>query len=244
MFIDPLLNPLLALDPLISILILTLVISFIVTLIYKYTTDQKKMKELKDKMTAHQKSIKENKHDTKKVMQLQKEVMDFNMQYMMHSFRATLFTFIPVILFFGWMTTHYSYEPILPGQEFNVTAYFNDGFSGNVTADGNFTFISNKTQTIAPIVSWRVKGNAGINLMTFSINQEEKPVYNTEILIDSEKYSNPIKTFKKMEINKIIISNKPLKLMNLFGIKFNWFWTYFLFTLIFTSLLRKFMRVY
>jgi len=244
MFIDGMLNPLLALDPLVSILILTLVISFLVTVIYKYTTDQKKMKELKDKMTAHQKSMKDNKHDTKKVMQLQKEVMDFNMQYMMHSFRATLFTFIPVILFFGWMTAHYSYEPILPEQEFNVTVYFNEGFSGNVTADGNFTFINDKTQAITPIVSWRMKSGSGANLLAFSINQEEKPAYNTEILIDSEQYSNPIKAFKKMEISKIVVSNKSLKIMNLLGIKFNWFWTYFVFTMIFTSLLRKFMKVY
>ena len=95
-------------SPLFGIGIVAFIFTLIVTLIYKYTTDQIFMKNVKSEIKDIQKQMKEHKEDHKKVMELQKTAMEKNMKYMMHSFKPMLFTFIPVILIFGWLRTAYA----------------------------------------------------------------------------------------------------------------------------------------
>lgn len=95
-------------SPLFGIGVVAFIFTLIVTLIYKYTTDQIFMKDVKSEIKDIQKQMKEHKEDHKKVMDLQKIVMEKNMKYMMHSFKPMLFTFIPVILIFGWLKTAYT----------------------------------------------------------------------------------------------------------------------------------------
>ena len=103
-------------SPLFGIGVVAFIFTLIVTLIYKYTTDQSFMKSVKEEMKDLQKQMKEHKEDHKKVMELQKVVMEKNMKYMMHSFKPMLFTFIPVILVFGWLRTAYTdMGPVLFG---------------------------------------------------------------------------------------------------------------------------------
>jgi len=112
---DAWLGPLVAWSPLGSMLIITLVLAVIITVIYKYTTNQKLMKELKDEMKSYQAKIKEHKDNPQKMMKLQKEMMEKNMRYMKHSMKPTLITFIPLIIFYAWLKQAYGDTPLLFG---------------------------------------------------------------------------------------------------------------------------------
>jgi uncharacterized membrane protein (DUF106 family) len=57
-------------------------------------------------------------------MSLQKEMMELNMEMMKQSFKSMLYTFIPLIILFTWMSANIAYEPINPGEEFTVTAKY------------------------------------------------------------------------------------------------------------------------
>ena len=57
--LNPVFAPFLALPTLWAVLLLSFLISLIITLIYKYSTDQNLMKSLKDEMKELQKEIKE-----------------------------------------------------------------------------------------------------------------------------------------------------------------------------------------
>jgi len=94
-------------DPL-NLLSVSFILTGLITLSYKYLTDQTKMKELKDEMKGMQKKMKEFKDDPGKVMSMQKDAMKKNMEYMKHSMRPMLFTFIPIILVFGWLRNYYT----------------------------------------------------------------------------------------------------------------------------------------
>src|SRR4030043_2257506 len=108
-----------------AILIISFAITLIITLVYKFTTDQKKMKKLKEEMKGYQKKIKEvSKSNPKKAMEIQQQAMKQNMEYMKHSFKSTLYTFIPIIIIFGWLNAHMAYYPLEPNQPFTITAYF------------------------------------------------------------------------------------------------------------------------
>ena len=66
------------------------------------------MKELKGEMKEFQKEMKDLKDDPKKMMEVQKRAMEKNMKYMLQSLKPTLFTFIPLILIFGWLRSYYA----------------------------------------------------------------------------------------------------------------------------------------
>ncbi|MEM4265704.1 MAG: EMC3/TMCO1 family protein, partial [Candidatus Woesearchaeota archaeon] len=95
---------LLPLPPFWSILILSFIMSLIVIIITKYTTNQDLMKHLKEESKELQKQMKELKDQPEKMMEVQKKHMESSMKYMSQSFRPMIFTFIPIIIIFGWIS--------------------------------------------------------------------------------------------------------------------------------------------
>ena len=122
--LNPIFSPLLNLPTLLAVIILSFLISLIITVVYKFTTDQNLMKQLKEEMKEFQKEIKELRKEPEKAMQVQKRSMQTNMKYMMHSMRSTLFSIIPIIIIFNWMNANFAYDPVLPGQDFTTSVYF------------------------------------------------------------------------------------------------------------------------
>lgn len=102
---------LLLINPKISIVIIAFLITLIMTVVTKKFTDQKRMKELKDKQKELQRTLKDHKGDMKKMGDINKELMESSMELMKHSFKPMLFTFIPLLIFFYWIRGLYS--PIL-----------------------------------------------------------------------------------------------------------------------------------
>ncbi len=101
-------NEILLANPKLSVIIVAFLITFIMTLITKKFTNQKRMKELKDKQKDLQKKIKEVKGDTKKMTELNKEMMEISMELLKHSFKPTLYTLVPLLIFFWWLRGIYS----------------------------------------------------------------------------------------------------------------------------------------
>src|SRR3989338_11477103 len=138
-FLDPTLNfifgPLLNLPPLLSIGIIALLISLAIVIIYKYMTDQSLMKDLKEEIKALQKQARELEEDPQKAMQAKKKAMEVNMKYMAHSFKPTLITIIPIFLIYGWLSSHYAYDPLIAGQEFSIIVELEEGISGLISLD-------------------------------------------------------------------------------------------------------------
>ena len=106
-FLNPVLGPVMNLPNPWNLLLVSFILTGIITLLYKFLTDQKLMKELKDEMKGFQKEIKGLKDDPKKMMEVQKQAMEKNMKYMIQSLKPTLFTFIPIIFIFGWLRNYY-----------------------------------------------------------------------------------------------------------------------------------------
>ena len=93
--------------PLTFLLVTSFVISLIVTVAYKYFTNQEMMKALKEDITRIQKELKNSKDNQARMMELNKEVLDKNMKYMMHGFIPSLITLVPLLIIFGWLRNAY-----------------------------------------------------------------------------------------------------------------------------------------
>ncbi len=244
-FFDMIFGPLLALPDFWAIVLLSFLISLIVTLIYKYTTDQNLMKQLKDEIKELQKEMKELRSKPEESMKVQKKMMETNMKYMTSSLKSTLITFIPIFLIFGWMNSNFLYEPIKPNQDFAVSAFFAEGASGEIkiAAPSQIKVSGSEKKDIKDgKVSWILRGEKGEHLLEFEHAGEKQSV---NVLIDDNKYYNPDKKIKDGKIKEIKVDLKKLIVMPI-GYKdwIGWLGTYIIFSLVFSMGLRKVMKLY
>ena len=245
-FLDPVLSPLLKFPPLWVILGLSLFISLLIVLIYKLTTNQDLMKQLREEMKSSQKQMKELREHPEKMMEVQKKAMQANMKYMTHSMRSTLFTFLPIIVLFGWMNAHYAFIPISPGEAFTTTLEMQEGIAGEIVLDvpegikveGNATQIVSNNR-----VTWLLKAEkSGSYQLNYKFNDK---TYSKEVLITEEQsYATPFERIKNDPVKEIRIDHSPLKIANLFGWKIGWLGAYIISSIVFSMLLRKWFKVY
>jgi uncharacterized membrane protein (DUF106 family) len=90
-------------EPLKGIGLLSIVLSLLVTLVYKFMTDQVLMKELKKELKKHQKHMKEHRGNSAKISEISKKSMETNMKYMQQSMKPMLITIIPFLAIFTWL---------------------------------------------------------------------------------------------------------------------------------------------
>lgn len=250
--IDPIMSPLLNLDPLLAIFIVSSVLSILITIVYKLMTDQELMKTLKGDMKAAQKEMKNFKDHPKKLMAMQKKTMDKNMKYMMHSMKPTLITFIPIILVFGWLNTNFAYEPILPGEEFEIEITLKNDVYGTIEAfppkisesivlleKDSLKEIDNK------VISYKFKGlSKGEWDIVFKVNEID---YKTPVRIDDKKFSAPIANkFDGKDVKQIKVGyeKKVMFEIPILGWKMTWLWTYIILSVVFSIVLRKILKLH
>ncbi len=235
--------------PILAIAFISVAITVFVTLIYKYTTNQKKMKELKDSQKELQKEYKKNMSNQKKAMEINQKLMKVNMEYMKQSFRVTLYTFIPLIIIFSWMNSHFGFEQIAPGQVFSIVAEFKDTAQGSITIqvpEGlQLAMTSNATQPAAEKVVWKLKGVGGEYIVNYTYNEE---FYQQKIFVTNQwKYEEPIeKGDKNSDLKQIEVgleSTKPIRGVPILG-GLNWLWTYIIISILGSIFLRKLFKVY
>lgn len=255
---NPVLKPLINFSPFWGVFILSLLISFIIVLVYKYFTNQAEMKRLKEEQKESQKRMKELKNNPEEMMKIQKEAMSKNLEYMKHSFKATFITILPIILIFGWMNAHLAYEPIYPGERYSLTAFFAEGVSGEaeLIIDEGTELLSEARQTInipdgspdsssESSLTWNLKSSEGGHFLSVKVGNDEQE---KKVLITKElEYETPFTLFEHSDIKKIQIDyNKlrPLGELSLFGWQPGWLGIYIILSIVFSLGLRKLMKVY
>jgi len=245
-FLDPVMNFLfgwtLQLSPFWAVLIISFILSLMVTLIYKFTTNQSLMKSLKEEIKALQAEMKTLRHDPSKMMEVNRRAMETNMKYMSQSFKPMLFTFLPVIIIFGWLNAHLAFEPIHPGQEFTMTVLFETGARGNITI-----FPSEGLQVTSDVTKTITDGNAiftlkapsqGLYPVRFETDGTE---YTKNVLITNERaYLEPVTRVNDDFVESITTEHAKTRV--LFGL--SWLWSYIVFSLVFSIVLRRMMKVY
>jgi len=94
-----------------GMLIIVFTIGLITTIIQKYATDQKTLRELKKEQKILQEEMKKYKEHPEKLMELQKKQFEFLPKTMKLSMRAMIYTGVPFILFFRWFMDFFTAIP-------------------------------------------------------------------------------------------------------------------------------------
>ena len=252
-----------SLPPLAAIFLISFFISFLITIVYKFATNQKFMKALHHEMKSLRAEIKATK-DSSQIGALNKQLMEKTMKQMMHSMKATLITIIPIFFIFGWMSGNIAFAQVAPGEEFTSSITFDQGATGSASISSEtLDIISNSTQPILNNeVSWSLTGEEGTHEITYRYGDE---TYKRQVILTNDwKYldpylekrssffgiinlgdKNPIKSESK--INRIAVDLPrihPFGGFLLFGWQPGWLATYFFFTLLLTFPMRKLMKVH
>ncbi len=91
-----------------GMILIVLVLSLFMTLVQKYATDQKTLKEMKEEQKRLNEEAKKVRDNQQKMMELQKESMKFAVPMMKLSMRAVAFTGIPFLLFLRWFSDFFA----------------------------------------------------------------------------------------------------------------------------------------
>ncbi len=100
--LDPTAGWFLKLDLTLGMLFVVFLITLITTLIQKYATDQKALKELRAEQKILQEEMKKYRDNPAKISELSKKQMEFIPKTFKLTSRTVLYTGIPFILFFRW----------------------------------------------------------------------------------------------------------------------------------------------
>ena len=106
--LNPTAGTLLSWDITWGMIIIVAFISLFMTIIQKYATDQKTLKEMKSEQKRLNEEGKKLKDNPEKMMEIQKESMKFAIPMMKLSTRALMFTGIPFILFLRWFNDFFT----------------------------------------------------------------------------------------------------------------------------------------
>lgn len=249
-FFGAIFGPLLQLPPLAGIVVISFLLSLLLTLVYKWVTDQTLMKALKDELKELQVEMRKLSKEPEKLMKVHKKAMDKNMKYMMHSMKPTLFTLLPILLIFAWLNGHMVYYPLVENQPFTITATFDEGVSGEaiLIAPEGLTVSQAQQEIVDGTAVWEVTGKAHAQPYTFSIQHRGQNIVDGKLIIteskDDRQYIAPVQKFSDKIVSQIVISNERIVALNLFGWKLGWLGSYILFSIIFSMLLRKILKVY
>jgi uncharacterized membrane protein (DUF106 family) len=91
----------------IGMLFIVFILSLIITVIQKYTTDQKALKELKEEQKKLQKEMKEARNDPQKMTDLNKRNMEMMPKQFKLGMGSIAYTAIPFVLFFRWFNDYF-----------------------------------------------------------------------------------------------------------------------------------------
>ena len=114
--LDPSAGWLLTWNLVLGMMIIVFIITLLTTLVQKYATDQKTLRELKKEQKILQEEMKKFKEDPAKLMELQKKQFAFVPKTMKLSMRALMFTGIPFILFFRWFGDYFTAMEAITGD--------------------------------------------------------------------------------------------------------------------------------
>jgi len=126
---DALLSPLRELHPLVGIAIASLVVAVAMLLVYKRTSNQEALAEVKRQIQAGLFEIRLFNDDMRAILQSQFEILRHNLTYFRLSLAPMLWMLLPLGLVIAQLQFHYGYEGLTPGQPALLKVQLGDEWS-------------------------------------------------------------------------------------------------------------------
>jgi uncharacterized membrane protein (DUF106 family) len=114
---DLLLAPLAAGPPIVSLVLVSLLVSILMLVVFKRTSDQAALAAVKRRIHAGLFEIRLFNDDLRAILRAQGEILRTNLTYLRLTLWPMLFLLPPLVLVIAQLQFHYGYEGLRPGQE-------------------------------------------------------------------------------------------------------------------------------
>jgi uncharacterized membrane protein (DUF106 family) len=125
---DLLLSPFRSLPPIVGLLVVSLIASIGMLVVFKATSDQRRLEEVKRQIHACLFEIRLFNDDLAAVLRAQMEILRHNGSYLRLSAVPMLWMIVPLVFVIAQLQFHYGYEGLKPGQDFLVKVQLRDGW--------------------------------------------------------------------------------------------------------------------
>ncbi len=236
----------LSLNPILAIFILALVYTLIVVAIYSLFADVEELREIKKEMDELRKKLVNTKNENE-LKKLQTKTLELSLLYNQKSMKTFIFTTLPAIFIFGFLTGHYTYEPLKVDQPFNITIQLATPRNITITqlmTSPDFKLLSTKKvgdkiiYTILP----KKEGYFEFKFKIEDKDQRMNKTYSIPFIVTKLYKTTPdVKKVNDGIVEEIRIEYKPLRLVpfKVFGYSPGRLTFYILFSLILNTIFRK-----
>ncbi|SRR5579884_435673 len=129
-FFELLLSPFQLLNPFWSLFVFSLITGILMLVIFRYTSNQKEIREAKEQIKAHLLEIRLFKDDLRILFSAQKSILLYNLKYMKHALRPMLFMIVPVAIILIQLDGWFGYRPLKQGESAIISVKLSDNSMG------------------------------------------------------------------------------------------------------------------
>ncbi len=252
------------LNPWFGMIFISLLTSLLMLLVFRFTSNQKGIKKVKNRIKAHLLELRLYKDYMGISLKAQGNILINNLKYIGHSARPLLVMIIPLVLILIQLNVWFGYQSFKPGQEFLLKVELKEELPLFNTDISILPSKHYKVET-PPLrimeeseINWRIQAQDSGNHPIFLLVNDNKYKKNLSVSQNSLSKISPIKTKKNFweelfnPAERPIDKNSPVKSieieyppkrMNLFGLPLHWLIVYFALSIIFAFSLKGFFKV-
>ena len=160
-----LIYPFKSLNPIWSLTFFSFLIGILMLVIFRYTSDQKGIREVKSKIRAYIFELSLYKNELGVVLSAQKNILAYNLKYIKYALIPMLFMIIPLALILIQLESWYGYRPLSPEESTIVSLTFGKNESV-VQSDISLETMAGITVETPPLripsarqVDWRIRAD-------------------------------------------------------------------------------------
>ncbi len=113
--------PFASLDPLWPLTFFSLIVALLMLWVFRHTSDQERMRQVKNRIKAHLLEMRLFRDEWRLLLQAQKNIVRYNLQYLRCTLRPFLVLLLPLFLLLVHLHEWFGYRPLRPGEAAIVT---------------------------------------------------------------------------------------------------------------------------
>lgn len=256
--------PFRGMSPWVGMIVVSFLTGLLMLLIFRYTSDQKGIRKVKNKIKAHLLELRLFKDDLGTTLRAQGNILRYNLKYLVHSVKPMLVMIVPVVLIIIQLNLWFGYRSLEPGESALMKVTLGEGshpLEASLAA-GPSTGAVLETPPLRMEeegeIDWRLGGRQeGLHNLTLMIDGGNvtkevavggmplariSPVRIRKSFIDELLYPGEAPLPASSRVKKVEILY-PAGRMSFFGWRVHWLVVYFVLSVIFGFAFKGFFKV-
>lgn len=114
-------EPLRSAPPLVALLVTSWLTGMLMVLLFRFTTNQKELKKIKNQMQAHLLTVRLFQEQVGVVLRAQGRILRSSLTYLRQSLKPLAVMFLPLVILLIQLDAHLGWVPAAPGEDFVLT---------------------------------------------------------------------------------------------------------------------------